>query len=254
MAVMLILVDGMRPDSLEKSVTARSVLKEMAYTLEGTTVYPSVTLPCHVSLVTSNEPSVHGTATNVFVPWPETITGLFEVLAENRKKTGFFYNWEELRDIALPGSISHTAYYKPSDFPDGRTNDLCASDAAEFWSEEKPDFMFLYLGNVDYVGHAFGWMSDAYVEAVEQSWRIILRMTGMIGPGDTLIVTADHGGHGNEHGSRMPSDMVIPFAVRTIGNERCSIRKNASIMDVAPTITRLLGIVPDPSWKGSPLI
>ncbi len=254
MAVMLILVDGMRPDSLEKSETAREVIGKMAYTLEGSTVFPSVTLPCHVSLVTSNEPDTHGTTTNVFVSWPDNITGLFEVLADNRKKTGFFYNWEELRDIALPGSISHTAYYKPSDYPDGRTNDLCAWDAAEFWKKEKPDFMFLYLGNVDYVGHACGWMSDTYMKAVDDSWRIILRMTAIMAPGDTLIVTADHGGHGNEHGSRMSSDMVIPIAVRTIGDEQYQIRKNASILDIAPTITKLLGIVPDSSWKGSPLI
>ena len=254
MAVMLILVDGMRPDSIDMSETAQTLLKEMAYTLEGSTVYPSVTLPCHVSLVTSNEPDVHGTTTNVFVPWPESVSGLFEVLAKNRKKTGFFYNWEELRDIALPGSISHTAYYKPSDFPDGRTNDLCARDAAEYWSEEKPDFMFLYLGNVDYVGHAFGWMSDAYVKAVEQSWRIIRDMKEIMLPDDTLIVTADHGGHGYEHGSRMDSDMMIPLAVMTLGSEKYQIRNNASIMDIAPTITKLLRIVPDSSWKGISLI
>ena len=59
MAVMLILVDGMRPDSINMSETAQTLRKEMAYTLEGSTVYPSVTLPCHVSLVTSNEPDVH---------------------------------------------------------------------------------------------------------------------------------------------------------------------------------------------------
>ncbi len=254
MAVMLILVDGMRPDSLEKSETAQEIIGEMAYTLEGSTVFPSVTLPCHVSLVTSNEPDIHGTTTNVFSLWPENITGLFEVLANNRKKTAFFYNWEELRDIALPGSISHTTYYKPSDFPDGRTNDLCAWGAAEFWKKEKPDFMFLYLGNVDYVGHAYGWMSGEYIKAVEQSWRIIRDMTEIMLPDDTLIITADHGGHGTEHGSRMPTDMVIPLAVRTIGKERNQIRKNASILDIAPTVTALLGIMPDPSWKGSSLI
>ena len=108
MAVMLILVDGMRPDSIDMSETAQTLLKEMAYTLEGSTVYPSVTLPCHVSLVTSNEPDVHGTTTNVFVPWPESVSGLFEVLAKNRKKTGVNDELDHACDERSP--IPHSPY------------------------------------------------------------------------------------------------------------------------------------------------
>lgn len=253
MAVLLILVDGMRPDSLRFSGTAQKILPETVYTLEATTVYPSITLPCHVSLVTSTDPKEHGTVTNSFTPWPETVNGLFEVLREAGKKAGFFFNWEELRDISKPGSVAQTAYFRPDAFPDGGCNERSMEEAEKFWLTEKPDFVFLYLGNPDYVGHACGWMGEEYLASVEASWRRIERMMAVLGPDDDLIVTADHGGHGTEHGSKMREDMTIPLILKTKRDVK-AIGKRASILDIAPTVAAMLGAAPDPSWKGRSLV
>ena len=66
MKVLLILVDGMRPDSLQ-DISYVSKLKEKAsYSLEAKTVYPSDTLPCHMSLFHSVDPECHGTTTNTY--------------------------------------------------------------------------------------------------------------------------------------------------------------------------------------------
>lgn len=50
--VILILADGLRPDALEACghPYGKKILEKGSYSLEAETVYPSVTLPCHMSL------------------------------------------------------------------------------------------------------------------------------------------------------------------------------------------------------------
>ena len=110
MRVLLILVDGMRPDALTNVSVAQSIIKQSAYTMEAKTVSPSVTLPCHMSLFHSVDPSRHGTTTNVYAPQVRPINGLCEVLAMNNKKSAFFYNWEELRDLSSPDSLTFSYF------------------------------------------------------------------------------------------------------------------------------------------------
>ena len=97
--VVLILVDGMRPDSLV--LCGNPFVKEMeahsVYTLKGQTVMPSVTLPCHMSLFHSVTPQRHGILTNTYVPQVRPIRGICEVMKAAGKKSALFYNcvpWE----------------------------------------------------------------------------------------------------------------------------------------------------------------
>ena len=76
MRVLLILVDGMRPDSLTDIQKAQGIIKKSLYTMEAQTVMPSVTLPCHMSLFHSVDPSRHGTTTNTYAPQVRPINGL----------------------------------------------------------------------------------------------------------------------------------------------------------------------------------
>lgn len=68
--VQLILIDGMRPDALTGcgSADASWLLAHTLHTLAGRTVYPPVTLPCHMSLFHSVDPSRHGVTTNTYTP------------------------------------------------------------------------------------------------------------------------------------------------------------------------------------------
>ena len=68
MRTLLILVDGMRPDALKNLDTAQDIIQKSAYTMDAKTVMPSVTLPCHMSLFHSVDPSRHGTTTNTYAP------------------------------------------------------------------------------------------------------------------------------------------------------------------------------------------
>ena len=64
--VILILVDGMRPDGMMGcgNPFAEKLIKESTYSLTAQTVMPSVTLPCHMSLFHSVDPTRHGIVTN----------------------------------------------------------------------------------------------------------------------------------------------------------------------------------------------
>ena len=81
--VILISIDGMRPDGLLKcgNPFVETMMKKASYTLEGRTVFPSITLPCHLSLFHSVPPERHGTLNNTYTVPVRPVEGLFELIA-----------------------------------------------------------------------------------------------------------------------------------------------------------------------------
>ena len=78
--VVLVLVDGMRPDAMMGcgNEFAAKLIKESTYSLDAQTVMPSVTLPCHMSLFHGVDPDRHGITTNLYVPQVRPIKGMFD--------------------------------------------------------------------------------------------------------------------------------------------------------------------------------
>ena len=56
--VILISIDGMRPDGMQKCENPYldELVKKSSYTFNAQTVYPSITLPCHLSMFHSIPP------------------------------------------------------------------------------------------------------------------------------------------------------------------------------------------------------
>lgn len=254
MRALLILVDGMRPDSFSNMPEAQRIINGSLNTMSAQSVLPSVTLPCHVSLFHSVDPSRHGTTTNTYAPQVRPIRGLCEVLKANRKSSALFYSWEELRDITRVDSIAHACFYNGHNFGFVNAQRRLTDEAIAFIGENYVDFTFLYLGNVDEVGHAHGWMSEEYIDAVRESWVDIGRIISTLPDDYTVIITADHGGHDRYHGSAMAEDMTIPIAILSESIDKSVDINQASIKDIAPTIVKLLGVEPDEAWEGKSLI
>ncbi len=253
--VLLILSDGMRPDSIAacKSGTAVKILNESLYTLSARTVMPSVTLPCHMSLFLGVPAERHGILTNTYTPQVRPVRGLCEVLRSAGRKCAFFYNWGELRDLAQPDSLAHSCYISGHIYTYEKANELAADAAIAHIGAFDPDFTFLYLGLTDAAGHDHGWMSERYLAAVAASWETIDRVIGTLPQNYTVIITSDHGGHDRSHGSSLDEDMLIPLIIRTPERLTGKIEK-ADIIDIAPTVTRLLGAASDPEWEGHALL
>ena len=77
--VILISIDGMRPDGLLQcgNPFVETLMKKSAHTLEGSSMIPSVTLPCHMSIFHSVTPERHGMLTNDYVPMVRPVNSLF---------------------------------------------------------------------------------------------------------------------------------------------------------------------------------
>lgn len=252
MKVLLILVDGMRPDSISGVPEAQELIKASACAMDAVTVMPSVTLPCHMSLFHSVGPERHGTTTNTYAPQVRPVNGLCEVLSGAGKSCAFFYNWEQLRDLSRPGSLKYSCFCGGQlDF--AKSNAMVAQSAVRRLQEDPVDFAFVYLGNVDEVGHRYGWMGPEYMDAVADSWKEIAGLTAAL-PDYTVIVTADHGGHERSHGTPMPEDMTIPIIIKGPDFAPGSRLENAGITDIAPTVAKLLGAAPDRDWEGRSLV
>lgn len=252
----LILVDGMRPDGLTECENKfTDELLKNPHTLAASTVMPSVTLPCHMSLFHSVPPERHGTLTNIYTPQVRPVNGLFEVLKNSGLKCASFYNWEELRDLSRPGCLHHSfciSYENPND---RLVSDRTLTDKAiAYIKEENPDFLFLYLGVTDADGHDFGWMGKEYLNAVSTAVDCIKSVMENFCEKYNIIITADHGGHDRIHGTALPEDMKIPLIISPCDKSAEFNLENASIMDIAPTVADFAQISPDSVWEGKSLI
>ncbi len=254
MKTLLILVDGMRPDALANCKAAQKVMTNSVYTLNAQTVMPSVTLPCHMSLFFSTSPERHGTVSNTYAPPSRPILGLCDVLAIEKKDVAFFYSWGQLRDLCHPASLNYSLLIKGGTFGYDKANDRLTDAAIGYITEENPDLTFLYLGYPDEAGHAHGWMSEEYMQSLENSWENISRIMEAITKDYAVIITADHGGHDHTHGTELPEDMTIPLIFAGAERELIGKLENVSIMDIAPTIAALSGTAPNADWEGKSLL
>lgn len=253
--VLLILADGMRPDALADKPAAQKYVRLSRSTMQGHTVFPSVTLPCHMSLFHSVDPARHGTTTNDYMPQVRPIPGLFDVLHAAGRKCAFFYDWENLRDIGRPGTLTRSYFVNSELLGAQITTPQVAQECMDYLRQTKDaDFTFLYMNYPDEAGHDHGWMSPEYHAAVTDCWDIIDRVIGLLDEDYTVIITADHGGHDRNHGLDIPEDMTIPLFIWQNGLAPGELPRGAGIKDIAPTVAKLLGVKPDKNWEGRALL
>ena len=250
MKVLLILSDGMRPDSLKDIPLVNKLKRKGTYCMNAKTVTPSVTLPCHMSLFHSVDPDRHGILTNTYMPQVRPISGLCEQLKQKGKKCAMYYNWEEIRDISRPGSLCLNKFHSGYEYGLEASNAYLCDCVKKDLNRMDIDFAFLYLLWVDEAGHANGWMSEPYMEAVRKTCSMIEDVIQSVEEKYTVILTADHGGHDRMHGTDCAEDMTIPVFLYGNPFEEKKELSDVSIKDIAPTIAGLLGADCAPEWEG----
>ena len=253
--VILISVDGMRPDGLK--MCGNSYVQELekmcSYTYNASSMIPSVTFPCHFSMTHSVTPQRHGILSNTYVPQVRPVKGVFEKISDAGGVCAMFYGWEPLRDIAMPGSLKFATYINAYMQDSGDT--VLTDEAEKLISAHKPDFVFLYMVETDEKGgHDNGWMSEEYLRIINNAIDCVKKVIEEAGEGYTVIVTADHGGHDRIHGTDMPEDMTIPMFF--IGKEFEAGKEldGVSILDIAPTIANIMHLPKPDEWEGKSLI
>jgi arylsulfatase A-like enzyme len=230
--VIVVSIDGLRPDAIEEygATTLQRLMREGSYTLSARTIHPSKTLPSHTSMLTSLPPEQHG------VLWNNVATA-------------------DADSVELPNVYSQA----PGGLFGRWSSERTVSDVGRYLESARPNLLFVHLTDPDAAGHRAGWMTDAYGRAVLAADSAVDRLIALAehayGKGNfSLIVTADHGGHGTNHGSDDPRDVTIPWIAWGKGVKHAGAMESAvQTMDTAATVLWLLA-VPEPSnWAGHPV-
>lgn len=245
--VVLVSIDGLRPDAIAAAPMPNLLdLRSMArYTLGARTVMPSVTLPCHTSMVRGVDVPRHGITSNVFTPLARPVPSIFDLATRFGRRCGAFMNWGPLRDLYDPESVVTAQFQRDALRPEGD-----AWVVERFLAAPELDFAFVYLGHTDEAGHDFGWMSEGYLRAAAHADACLGRVLGTLGPLDTVLVLSDHGGHDRGHGTDMAEDMTIPWFLAGPGISAGEIPEQVRIFDTAPTLAAALGLPPLREWDG----
>ena len=261
--VIVISIDGLRPDAIDRydAKTIQRLMREGTYSLEAQTIYPSKTLPSHTSMLTGVPPEVHGITFNTRLSDEHGVVEVPTVFAAAKAAgyhTAAFFSKAKFHHLAQPGSLDY--WQGPGSNLSHWMATKTVPDAVSYLKHEKPNLLFVHIGEPDYAGHTIGWMSFAYGWAVKRAdgavSKILDAADDAFGRGNyTVILTADHGGHGRNHGSDDPRDMTIPWiawgkGVQPAGPLAVPIRT----MDTAATALWLLGVAAPPEWVGAPVV
>ena len=248
--VLLISIDGMRSDAVSNTEYGKTLMTTCSYSLGMRTVSPSITLPTHMSMFHSTLPDSHGVETNEYTPSEGLGFGITEALLSSGKTSDMYYNWEPIGRLSTEGSTVVSKFIDGGPVGWESSNTMLAEACIQKIKEDPADFTFLYMGFVDEWGHRYGWMSDEYYYALNQSLGLVERVIEELSDDYTVIITADHGGHDNTHGTTLDEDMTIPVMVLEKGEQAFEV---ASMLDVAPTVLEVLDVEAPEYWLGKVL-
>ncbi len=255
--VVLISIDGLRPDALEQADTP--VLDALraagAYSPVAQAVLPTVTLVNHASMLGGMSPEKHGIYWNVDDPALGKVNGptLFSVAHEAGLSTAMVVGKPKLEHLVLPGSVDRYDYA-------GFTDRQVFNHVWEVLQTGLPDVLFIHLPDVDSAGHAMGWMSPLQLVAVSQTDSLIGELVAALEADDyldrtLLIITSDHGGSGLKHGSDSPEDMTVPWlAVGPGVPAGITLESNIVTYDTAATVLHAFDLPIPATWDGQPVL
>ncbi len=260
--VIVVSIDGLRPDAIADydAPTLQRLMREGSYTLSARTINPSKTLPSHTSMLTGLPPEEHGVLwNNVATADADSVDlpNVFSVARKHGYSTAAFFSKAKFQPLQVEGSLDYSQ--APGGLFGKWSSERTVSDIARYLESARPNLLFVHLTDPDAVGHRSGWMTDAYGRAVLAADKAVGRLITLAeeayGKGSfSLIVTADHGGHGTNHGSDDPRDITIPWIAWGQGVKDTGAMESAvQTMDTASTALWLLGISEPSNWTGQPV-
>jgi predicted AlkP superfamily pyrophosphatase or phosphodiesterase len=238
----------------------RSLQERGAWTRKARAVIPTVSAPNWASMIMGAGPPQHGITSN---DWR---VDQFEIAPTCQDKGGYFPTIFRLLRAQRPSAkiavihewkgLAHL--FSASDIdtlrqlPDHRET---MQQAIEVLVQEKPTLTMIHLDHVDHAGHADGWYSPTYDEAIREADRLIgelldrLHRAGML-ERTAILVTADHGGKEKKHGGMSMGEIEIPWILTGPGVPKGEIMDPVNTYDTAATIADLLGLRPPTCWIG----
>ncbi len=282
--VFIVSFDGGKPAVIDKSAmpTLKGMVKEGAHTWTAQTIFPSITLPSHTSMLTGVDIKKHNITWNNWVPGAGLVK-VPTVFSEAKKagaSTAMFVGKEKFKHLNLPGTVDEFSYAtaKQAEITkddgsnagkkDGKTKmtkegtvlaNVVASEAAAYIIAKKPQLCFVHFADPDNAGHKYGWGTPQQIEAFANSdaalavLKSAIEKAGIAGS-SVVIMSADHGGHDKTHGSNSPEDMNIPWIAWGKGvKKNFTITAPVKTYDTAATALWLLDRPIPADFDGKPV-
>jgi arylsulfatase A-like enzyme len=253
--VLIISFDGLRPDAiaLAPMPNFQTLMETGAYTLTGRTIFPSVTLPAHASMLTGQCPAQTGVDWNDFIPKNGYARGvsIFALAKKAGLATVMVVGKRKLSQITPPENLDAYKFINDRDV-------VVAEEAAPLL---QADFglAFIHFATIDDMGHVYGWLSWQQLSVArraDEALGALLAALDAAGLREStlIILNADHGGDGLLHSARQPENYTIPWVVSGPGVRPQTITAPVSVMDTAATAAWALGLTPPAEWAGRPIL
>ena len=265
--VLVIGIDGVRPDVLAEVATPNLDALAAAGTFTGTarTGYPSVSGPGWSSFLNGVWPEKHGVTDNEFGGkrydlYPDFLTRIEQVRPE--LSTFVVADWLPLvrQDDGKP-TVSNAVDVRH--VLDGYELGWAQADArsvkltTQHLATADPDALFVYLGNPDETSHEHRSIGTEYREAIALADSHVgeivaaVRARASYDTEDWLIISStDHGRTSTGgHGGNSDEERTIYLLVSGASADRGAPAEPAFVVDVAVTALVHLGIAIDPAWQ-----
>ncbi len=273
--VFIISLDGAKPAVIAESEapTLKKIAAEGAVTWQASTIFPSITLPSHTSMLTGVGPDKHKILWNGYTPIKGfvKVPTVFSLLraADPNAVSAMFVGKMKFRHLWLKGSLDVFDFGGPQSAApiaggqevekDKKPSQMVAKQAVAWLKENKPRLAFIHFADIDTAGHKDGWGSPQQKEALKvtdqalwQVWQAI--KDAGIADSSVMLVSADHGGHDKTHGLDIPDDMIIPWVAWGKGvKKNFTITDKVTTYDTAATALWLLDVPLPTEFDGKPV-
>ncbi len=248
--VAIISIDGLRPDAIQQTGAPNilTLAGRGAYSWRAQTILPSNTLPSHISMLTGYTPEDHGVTWDDYTPARGQIMvpTIFGIARAKGLRTGMVVGKEKFAHFRDTGACDTWVLTALGD------DDVAGRVAAA--SLIRPDLLFVHLPDVDLTGHGSKWMSEAYLAAVRRADAAVGRIVAALPADTTFILTADHGGRPEGHGSDNTLDTTIPWIIAGPSTARGhQLASGVRTIDTAATAAFVLGVQIQPDAPGQPV-
>lgn len=208
-SAIVVLVDGLgRGNLTARAGHARFLTSRMGKKDAARTTFPATTATALTSLLTGTDAGVHGivgyrarvpgtrTAPNQLKGWETDGLDPFtwqraQPLLERESAAGrrcFVVSKASYAGTGFTRAIQRGAEFVPGGSPRERLE-----IAADLASRHPGSLVYVYLPELDTIGHARGWESDGWIAALEGLDAALSSFEDQLDSGTGAVVTADHG-------------------------------------------------------------